>query len=449
MSDHLSPARRSAPEPAGASLPAISSAPSPAPAPAPEGPWSRAVSAAGLLRDGEVRPTIFAHMSALAAAHGAMNLGQGFPDTDPPEVVAESAVTAIREGLNQYPPGAGLPALREAIAAHQERFYGLRWDAASEVLVTTGATEALAASLLALVRPGDEVLTLAPFYDAYAAVIALAGGVHRTVPIRRESVEDAGADEADGPRARLHVDPEELRAAITDRTRVVLVNSPHNPTGMVLDARTLQVVVDAAAEHDAFVLTDEVYEHLVFEGEHVPVASLPGARERTISVGSAGKTLSVTGWKIGWVTAPAPILEAVTGVKQWLTYASGTPFQGAVARGLAMADEDFAAIAEDLRERRDLLVTALDRIGLPLVVAESGYFVLADLAPLGAHDAAELCDRLPAEAGVAAIPVSAFLPEGEAGDWRSWARLAFCKDHATLEEAGRRLAAWAEGVRAG
>ncbi|MFE5776377.1 aminotransferase class I/II-fold pyridoxal phosphate-dependent enzyme [Brachybacterium sp. NPDC056505] len=447
MSDHLSPARRSAPEPAGAPRPAPSSAP--APAPAPEGPWSRAVSAAGLLRDGEVRPTIFAHMSALAAAHGAMNLGQGFPDTDPPEVVAEFAVAAIREGLNQYPPGAGVPALREAIAAHQERFYGLRWDPTSEVLVTAGATEALAASLLALVRPGDEVLTLAPFYDAYAAVIALAGGVHRTVQIRRETVEDAGADEADGARARLHVDPEELRAAITDRTRVVLVNSPHNPTGMVLDARTLQVVVDAAAEHDAFVLTDEVYEHLVFEGEHVPVASLPGARERTISVGSAGKTLSVTGWKIGWVTAPAPILEAVTGVKQWLTYASGTPFQGAVARGLAMADEDFAAIAEDLRERRDLLLTALDRIGLPLVVAESGYFVLADLAPLGAHDAAELCDRLPAEAGVAAIPVSAFLPEGEAGDWRSWARLAFCKDRATLEEAGRRLAAWAEGVRAG
>lgn len=447
MSDHLTPARRSAPEPAGAPRPAPSSAP--APAPTPEGPWSRAVSAAGLLRDGEVRPTIFAHMSALAAAHGAMNLGQGFPDTDPPEVVAESAVAAIREGLNQYPPGAGIPALREAIAAHQERFYGLRWDPTSEVLVTAGATEALAASLLALVRPGDEVLTLAPFYDAYAAVIALAGGVHRTVPIRRETVEDAGADEADGARARLHVDPEELRAAITDRTRVVLVNSPHNPTGMVLDARTLQVVVDAAAEHDAFVLTDEVYEHLVFEGEHVPVASLPGARERTISVGSAGKTLSVTGWKIGWVTAPAPILEAVTGVKQWLTYASGTPFQGAVARGLAMTDEDFTAIAEDLRERRDLLVAALDRIGLPLVVAESGYFVLADLAPLGAHDAAELCDRLPEEAGVAAIPVSAFLPEGEAGDWRSWARLAFCKDRATLEEAGRRLAAWAEGVRAG
>jgi N-succinyldiaminopimelate aminotransferase len=469
MSDHVSPARPTTAEPArapvaDASHPAgaapsrapgdvSSHAPAPAPAPAPsvEGPWSRAVSAAGLLRGGEVRPTIFAQMSALAAEHGAMNLGQGFPDTDPPEVVAESAVAAIREGSNQYPPGAGVPALREAIAEHQRRFYGLDWDAASEVLVTAGATEALAASLLALVRPGDDVLTLAPFYDAYAAVIALAGGVHRTVPIRRESVgaDGTGAQEADrGTRARLHVDPDELRAAITDRTRVVLVNSPHNPTGMVLDAETLQVIVDAAAEHDAFVLTDEVYEHLVFEGEHVPVATLPGARERTISVGSAGKTLSVTGWKIGWVTAPAPILEAVTGVKQWLTYASGTPFQGAVARGLAMADEDFAAIAEDLRERRDLLVGALDGIGLPLIVAESGYFVLADLAPLGTQDAAELCDRLPAEAGVAAIPVSAFLPEGEAGSWQSWARLAFCKDRATLEEAGRRLAAWAEGVRA-
>ncbi|PWH07332.1 aminotransferase [Brachybacterium endophyticum] len=400
----------------------------------PEGPWSRAAAGAGLLAGGEVRPTIFARMSALAAEHGAMNLGQGFPDTDPPPAVAEAAVAAIREGANQYPPGAGIPALRESIAAHQKRFYGLDWDPSSEVLVTTGATEALAASLLALVRPGDEVLTLAPFYDAYGAVIALAGGVHRTVPIHRESGASGVVD--------LRVDPEELRAAITDRTRVVLLNSPHNPTGLVLERPVLQAVVDAAAEHDAYVLTDEVYEHLVFDGEHLPTATLPGARERTISVGSAGKTLSVTGWKVGWVTASAPLVDAITAVKQWLTYASGAPLQGAVAQGLAMADEDFTAITSDLEERRDLLVGALQEIGLPVIVPQAGYFVLADVSPLTSEDATELCDRLPAQVGVAAIPVSAFLPEGEDGPWRSWVRLAFCKDRDTIQEALRRLRTW-------
>jgi N-succinyldiaminopimelate aminotransferase len=428
MSSHAS---APGPDPQSAQLPA----PSP-----PDGPWERAARAAGLLRDGRARPTVFAHMSALAASHGAMNLGQGFPDTDPPQIVAESAVEAIRAGANQYPPGAGIPALREAIAEHQERFYGLTWDPADEVLVTAGATEALAASLLALVRPGDEVVTLAPYYDAYAALIGLAGGVHRTVPIHRRRAEDGDLE--------LTVDPRELRAAIGERTRVVLVNSPHNPTGLVLAPEALRAIVEAAAEHDAHIVTDEVYEHLVFEGSHVPVASLPGARERTISIGSAGKTLSVTGWKIGWVTAPAPLVQAVTAVKQWLTYASGTPLQGAVAAGLAMDDAAFTAIAEDLEELRDLLIGSLREIGLPLVVPQSGYFVLADLSVLGAQDAAELCERLPEEAGVAAIPVSAFLPEGEADEWRSWARFAFCKDRETLLEAGRRLTRWAARTRA-
>jgi len=405
------------------------------------GPWTRASQAAGLLVDGQARPTVFARMSALAARTGAANLGQGFPDTDPPEVVAEAAVAAIRAGRNQYPPGAGEAVLREAVAEHQQRFHGLTWDPASEVLVTTGATEALAATLLALVRPGDEVVTLEPFYDQYAAVIALAGGVHRTIPVSSRT--DERGDLV------LEVEEAAVAAAFSARTRLVLVNTPHNPTGLMLPSPVLQRLVDEAAAVDAVLVTDEVYEHLTYDGAvHTPLAALPGAQDRTVSISSAGKTFSVTGWKIGWVTARPALLTAITGVKQWLTYTSGAPFQGAVAEGLHLPDEAFTAIAEDLRARRDLLVGGLREIGFRVAVPASGYFVVADAAPLGEADAAALAERLPAEAGVVGIPLSAFYREGAAaqapgGDARSSLRLAFCKDVPTIEQALERLDAWA------
>jgi N-succinyldiaminopimelate aminotransferase len=367
------------------------------------GPWQSAARGANLLdaTDGSVQPTVFARMSALAAQLGAMNLGQGFPDTNPPEVVAEVAVTAIRAGVNQYPPGPGMPGLREAICAHQERHYGLTWDPASEVLVTTGATEAIAASVLALVGPGDEVLTLEPFYDSYAATIALAGGVHRTVPLTSE----IGADGD----LHLGVEPAAVRAAITDRTRVILLNTPHNPTGIVLGREVLRAVVAGAVEHDAIIVSDEVYEHLTFDVPHVPIATLPGAR---------------------------------IAVKQWLTYASGAPFQPAVAAGLGMSAEELRPIAEDLRARRDLLLPVLREVGFRVSVPDAGYFVVADAEPLGESDAKALSDRLAREAGVVAIPVSAF-HRPESTDGRSRLRFAFCKDDVTLETAAERLRVWA------
>ncbi len=417
------------------------------------GPWQNAARGADLLRDGRASPTIFARMSARAAELGAMNLGQGFPDTDPPPAVAEAAVAAIRAGANQYPPGPGTPELRAAIARHQERFYGLSWDPAREVLVTTGATEAIAASILALVRPGDEVLTLEPYYDSYAAMIALAGGVHRTVPLTVE-LSDATVGGGEGD-LRLGVDPAALRAAITDATRLILVNSPHNPTGITLPPEALTAIVEGAAAHDAIIVSDEVYEHLVLDDAHTPIATLPGARERTITIGSAGKTLSVTGWKIGWITAPSELVTAVTGVKQWLTYTSGAPFQGAVATGLDLPDEEFGAIADDLRRRRDGLLATLRGIGARVSVPAAGYFVVADLSGLGEADAAALCERLPEEAGVVAIPVPAFCRDeadgGHASRFASLVRFAFCKDDATMTEAARRLEAWAaeRGGKAG
>ena len=400
------------------------------------GPWTRAAAAAGLLKDGEARPTVFAQMSARAAAHGALNLGQGFPDDAPPTAVSEAAVDAIREGRNQYPPGAGEAVLREAIAEHQARWYGLRWDPASEVLVSTGATEALAATLLALVQPGDEVITLEPFYDQYAAIIALAGGVHRTAPLTSRTDETTGD-------LVLEVDEDALRDAFSPRTRAVLVNTPHNPTGLMLAQSTLQLIADDAARHDALIVTDEVYEHLTFGAAHRPLASLPGAQDRTISISSAGKTFSVTGWKIGWLTARPELITAITGVKQWLTYSSGAPFQPAVAAGLAMPPSAFHELAEDLRGRRDLLTDGLREIGFRVSVPEAGYFTVADASPLGEPDADALAERLPAEAGVVAIPLTAFYREGQAGAATAYLRMAFCKSRATIEQALEKLEAWA------
>ncbi len=395
-------------------------------------PWQRTAAGAGLLAaDGTIAATIFAEMSALAAHTGAINLGQGFPDEDGPAEVLEAARQAIADGVNQYPPGIGAPVLREAIAAHQRRWYGLEVDAASEVLVTAGATEALAATILALVDTGDEVVTFEPYYDAYAALIARAGGVHRTVPLHW-STEQHGAD--------WRPDLAELDAAVTDRTRIILVNSPHNPTGTVLDDETLDRVVELANRHDAIIVTDEVYEHLTFGVPHHPIATRPGARERTITISSAGKTFSTTGWKIGWLTAPAHLVTSVLAVKQYLTFVNGAPFQPAIATGLALPDAVFTDAAADLRAKRDVLSHGLEEAGFVIALPESGYFIVADAAPLGADDGAAFCRELPALAGVVGVPVSAFVHPDRQAAYRSLVRFAFCKRHDVLEEASARLA---------
>jgi N-succinyldiaminopimelate aminotransferase len=367
--------------------------------------------------------TIFAEMSALAAETGAINLGQGFPDTDGPAPMLEAARAAIAAGRNQYPPGPGVPELLEAVAAHQERFYGLRVDPRSEVLVTVGATEAIAATVLALCEPGDEVVTFEPYYDSYAATIALAGAVRRTSVLRFPD---------------FAVDETSLRAAFSDRTRLVLLNTPHNPTGKVFSRAELELVCALAREHDAWVVTDEVYEHLVFDGlEHVPVATLPGMAERTLTISSAGKTFSATGWKVGWVTGPVEAVAAVRTVKQFLTYVGSGPFQPAVALALGLGDEVYAGLATAMQAKRDLLVEGLRSAGLEVAVPSGTYFVVADAAPLGAAEGLELCRRLPSLAGVVGVPVSVFHDDPEAA--RTLVRFAFCKRDEVLAEAVARL----------
>jgi N-succinyldiaminopimelate aminotransferase len=369
-------------------------------------------------------------MSALALRTGAINLGQGFPDEDGPPEVLEAARQAIADGVNQYPPGMGAPVLREAIAAHQHRWYGLPVDAASEVLVTAGATEALAASILALVDAGDEVVTFEPSYDAYAALIARAGGVHRTVPLRFPD---------------WRPDLDELEAAVTDRTRIILVNSPHNPTGTVLDDDVLDRIVALAVRHDAIIVTDEVYEHLTFGATHRPIATRPGAWERTITISSGGKTFATTGWKIGWVVAPAPLVTSVLAVKQYLTFVNGAPFQPAIATGLGLPDRAFTDVADALRAKRDVLARGLRQAGFVVSLPESGYFIVADAAPLGAEDGAAFCRELPHRAGVVGVPVSAFVHADRADAYRSLVRFAFCKRREVLEEASARLAGLSAG----
>ncbi len=390
------------------------------------GPWQQAARGAGLLGDdGTVSATIFAEMSALATRTGAINLGQGFPDEDGPTEVLDAAIRSIRDGVNQYPPGTGMPVLREAIAEHQNRFYGLAVDPDREVLVTAGATEALAATLLALVEDGDEVVTFEPFYDAYGATIALAGGTHRTVPLRAPDFEP---------------DLDELRAAVTDRTRVILVNDPHNPTGAVLGRETLQTIVDLAHEHDAIIVTDEVYEHLTFDRPHLPIATIPGARDRTVTISSGGKTFSTTGWKVGWAIAPPALITAITAVKQFLTYVNGAPFQPAIAAGLRMPDSFFSEIAATLAAKRDLLSAGLEKAGFDVFASHGSYFVVADAAPLGYTDAVALCRELPALAGVVGVPITAFCGTRLRVEAGSLVRFAFCKRVAVLERAAAQLA---------
>jgi len=389
-------------------------------------PWQRAASGANLLApNGTLGVTIFEEMTTLAVRTGAINLGQGFPDEDGPAEIKAAAQAAIASGANQYAPGKGILPLREAISAHQQRFYGLAPDPETEIIVTTGATEAIAASLLALVEHGDEVLTFEPFYDSYGAVIGLAGATHVTAPLLApDFMPDMAA----------------LEAAFSGRTKVVLINNPHNPTGAVFPREVLQRVVELAARHDAVIITDEVYEHLTFGERHIPVATLPGAAGRTVTISSAGKTFSFTGWKIGWLSGPEHLVSAIRTVKQFLSYSSGTPFQGAIAVGLALPDDFYTGISETLRRKRDILSEGLKAAGLDVFTPQGTYFVNVDTAPLGISDSVDLARRLPDLVGVAAIPVPVFChPEG-AERTRSLLRFAFCKKTEVLEEAASRLA---------
>ena len=371
-----------------------------------------------------IPPTIFSTMSALAVRTGAVNLGQGFPDTDGPRLLIEAARDALAQGRNQYAPGAGVPELRAAVCRHQQRHYGLDLDPDSEVVVTTGATEGIAAALLGLVDDGDEVIVLEPYYDSYVAMIQMAGGVRRPVTLR-------------APDYRLDVAA--LRAAVSERSRFVLLNTPHNPTGTVLTREEMQAVADLALEHDLTVITDEVYEHLVFDGrEHVPMATLPGMRERTLTLSSVGKSYSVTGWKVGWATGPAHLVEALLAAKQWLTFTSGSPLQPAVARALDEEPGWPRDLARDLQGRRDVLCEGLEKAGLTPRVPEGTYFALTDVADLGWDDGMAFCLALPERAGVVAIPCQVFHDDQDAG--RHLVRWAFCKDLPVIDEGLRRLA---------
>jgi N-succinyldiaminopimelate aminotransferase len=372
-----------------------------------------------------IPPTIFTEMSALAVRTKSVNLGQGFPDQDGPPTVIARAVAALEGGENQYAPGPGRPELRAAIARHQRRHYGIDLDPASQIVVTTGCTEGIASALLGLVNPGDEVVVLEPYYDSYVAMIQMAGGVRRPVTLR-------------APDFRL--DAAALEAAVTPKTRFLLVNTPHNPTGTVLNRAELAAVAEVAIRHDLVVITDEVYEHLVFDGhEHVPLATLPGMFERTLTLSSAGKSYSFTGWKVGWATGPAELVGAVLSAKQWLSFTSGAPLQPAVAHALDEEPDFPSGLADDLRERRDLLCSGLAEVGLEPRVPEGTYFAITDISHLGYADGRAFCLGLPDRAGVVAIPAQAFYDDQKEG--RYLIRWAFCKERPVIEDGLRRLKA--------
>lgn len=373
--------------------------------------------------------TIFAEMSELATRTGSVNLGQGFPDTDGPETMLRAAATAVTSGHNQYPPARGIPELRQAIADHQRHHWGLEYDPDSEILVTAGATEAIAASILALCETGDEVVCFEPYYDSYAASIALAGAVRRPVTLRPEH-------------GRYVFDPDQLRAAFTKRTRLVLLNSPHNPTGKVFTRAELELIADLCVEYGAIAVTDEVYEHLVYSdaaSPHLPLATLPGMKERTLRVSSAGKTFSCTGWKVGWVSGPPELVSAVLRVKQFLTFVNAAPLQPAVATALRSPDSYYVDLRNDLQQKRDLLCAGLTEAGFDVLVPEGTYFITADISPLGGTDGMEFCRSLPDRCGVVAIPAQVFYDTREAG--QRLIRFTFCKQRPVLLEAVRRLRA--------
>ncbi|MFI9382846.1 pyridoxal phosphate-dependent aminotransferase [Kutzneria sp. NPDC052558] len=368
--------------------------------------------------------TIFAEMTALATRTGAVNLGQGFPDTDGPAEMLATAQRAIADGVNQYPPGPGRPELRQAIAEHRTR-YGTEYDPDSQVLVTVGATEAIAASLLALVEPGDEVLLVEPYYDSYAASVALAGATRKVVSL----VEDGG---------RFALDVDALRAAVTPRTKALLLNSPHNPSGTVFTRQEMEEVARLCQEHDLIAITDEVYEHLIFDGrEHVTLSALPGMYERTLAISSSGKTFNSTGWKIGWVCGPAELVAAVRAAKQFLTFVGGAPFQPAVAYALRNEMAWVNQLRDDLQRKRDRLSAGLADAGFEVRSAAGTYFVCADVRPLGFADGAELCRQLPERIGVAGVPVQVFTDHPE--QWQHLVRFAFCKRDEVIDEAIARL----------
>lgn len=370
----------------------------------------------------EFGETIFAEMSALAVKTGAINLGQGFPDTDGPQEIAELAITAIRDGHNQYPPGLGIKKLRDAISHHQMRFYGLEFDSETEVLVTAGATEAIAASLLAICEQGDEIITFEPYYDSYAASIALAGGVRRVITLNT-------------PDYSFSID--DLEKLITAKTKAILLNSPHNPTGKVFTHNELSQIANLCIEHDLVAICDEVYEHLVFEGQHIPLIQYPGMRNRTIQISSAGKTFSFTGWKIGWVCAQPALLDTVRTAKQFLTYVNGAPFQHAIAEALNLPDHYFDNFLEDMRVKRDCLSQGLEKAGLTTFTPQGTYFVTADIESLGYEDGKQFCLDLPVQCGVVAVPNVVFYDNKDLGS--TLIRFAFCKKLDVLEEAVERL----------
>ena len=364
--------------------------------------------------------TIFTEMSALAEKTGAINLGQGFPDEDGPAAVLEAAQAAMRDGRNQYAPLPGVPALRHAIAEHQQRFYGIELDPATQVQVTMGATEALTAAILGLCEPGDDVLAFDPYYDSYPAAAAMTGARFVPIPLNPP---DFTFDE-------IVVPPE---------ARAIIVNSPHNPTGRVFTREELQRIADVVIEHDLIAITDEVYEHLVFDGQHVPLASLPGMRERTVAISSTGKTFSFTGWKIGWACTTPELSRAIRTAHQFVTFCNGTPFQYAMAKALALPDAYYKSFTDDYRVRRDRLCDGLRAVGFEVLVPAGTYFVCVDIRPLGFDDDMELCRRLPEAVGVAAIPNSAFYLERHRG--KHLVRFAFCKSDAVLDEGIARLRA--------
>lgn len=370
--------------------------------------------------------TIFAEMTALATATGAINLGQGFPDYDGPPIVLDAAVDAIRHGQNQYPPGPGVADLRLAISEHQRRFYGLEYDPDGEVLVTAGATEALAGALLGILETGDEVVLLEPMYDSYQACIALAGAVTRPVTLRP-------------PTYRVDVDA--LRAAISPRTRMILLNSPHNPTGAVLQIDELRAIADLAIEHDLIVVSDEVYEHLVFDdARHVSIASLPGMRERTLVISSGGKTFNTTGWKVGWICGPPNLVAAARAAKQFLTYVSSGPFQPAIAVGLRLPDSYFVELARDLARKRDRLLAGLVAAGFEAYRPQGTYFITVDIRALRSDgDGYAFCRELPDLCGVVGIPNVVFYDRAHEHEGRHLVRFAFCKRDEIIDEAVSRL----------
>mgnify|MGYP001387052098 CR=1 FL=1 len=368
------------------------------------------------------RLSIFGEMSALAVETGAINLGQGFPDTDGPAEVTTAAIQAIRDGFNQYPPDRGIPELRQAVADHQARFYDQHVDP-DDVVVATGASEALGATVMALVEPGQEVIVFEPYFDLYAAVIELAGGVRRAVTLRTPD---------------YSFDPAELEAAIKPSTRMIMVNTPHNPTGKVFSQAELGEIARLAIAHDLVVVTDEVYEHMTYDGaRHIPLATLPGMAERTVTISSGGKSFGLTGWKVGWVHAPTELVGAVHTVKQHLSFTSGAPFQRAMVTALNLGDDYFTGLADDLRVRRDLIVDGLSSVGLTVYPAMGTYYVTVDVGPLGYDDGMDFCHDLPGRCGVVAVPTRVFYDDQEAG--RSIVRFAYCKRLEVLHEAIERL----------